>query len=416
MITLIVFVLILSFLVFIHELGHFMAARKSGVRVEEFGLGIPPRIWGKKFGETLYSLNLLPFGGFVKLTGEDDDSQESVKKAMADPENFLSKSPATRALILVAGILMNIFGAFILYYVILGMNGFKSQMIPMYVPEFGFKFGEQRVLQTVISAVEPGSPAEKAGVKFGEAVIEINDKPVYTTKEVREEFNALTGQQVKVLLLDVKDSSLPTRVVTVTPELMEDKLPVLDSAKDKAAGSVDTGIPTEGSGSEKGSNGEQPEKRGKIGVVLGPVTQINYSSVAALAGPMHAFNMLDYTFVVFGKLLSFSVQERTIEPVSTGISGPVGVFAIVGEILKHGGKDMVMSLLDLVALLSLSLGVMNLLPIPALDGGRLMFVIYEMVTGHRPNPAKEALVHKIGMIVLLGLMVLVTFKDIRNFF
>ena len=124
--TLLIFILILSLLVLIHEFGHFITAKKSGVRVEEFGLGLPPRIWGKQLGETLYSLNWLPFGGFVKLTGEDDDGN-----GLNDEKSFSSKKPSRRALILTAGVLMNFILGIFLYYVFLISNGFKSFYLPL---------------------------------------------------------------------------------------------------------------------------------------------------------------------------------------------------------------------------------------------------------------------------------------------
>ena len=130
LLTILVFILILSILVFVHELGHFVIAKRSGVTVEEFGIGMPPKVFGKKVGGTLYTINLLPLGGFVKLKGED--AEGDYKTAIADHTTFISKKPHVRAGILVAGIVMNILTSFVFYYVSLGMNNFKSSALPLY--------------------------------------------------------------------------------------------------------------------------------------------------------------------------------------------------------------------------------------------------------------------------------------------
>lgn len=377
MLAIIVLILILSFLVFIHEFGHFFVAKKSGVRVEEFGMGIPPKIWGKKVGETEYSLNLLPFGGFVKLTGED--AEGNISAALKDPENFLSKNAPTRAAIIVAGVVMNIIFAFAFYYMVFFINDFKSTLIPVYF-DHKFRFGEERRLTTVVTGVEKDSPAFKAGINFAEAIIEVNDKPVYTAKEIREAISGKAGEDVRITLLDLRSQD-KTRVLTVVPKL-----------------------------NSEGSS--------QLGVLLGSVSTIYYRTPMQrlLAGPMHAYNMTSYTFSVFGNLIGASVKTRSVEPVSSGVSGPIGMFSVIREMLKTPGRDTVVNILDFIALLSLSLGVMNLLPIPALDGGRLVFVVIEMVTRKRLHPSKEATIHKIGMLLLLTLIILVSIKDVRTFF
>ena len=375
MLTLLIFLIILSFLVFVHELGHYLAAKKAGVRVEEFGLGIPPRFFSKKVGETVYSLNLLPFGGFVKLTGED--VQDSTLPPN-DPKNFMSKKPITRAVILIAGIFMNFMFSFVIYQFMLSLNGCKSQTIPLY-GDYDFRFGEERRINTVVTGIEDNSPAFTAGVKFGEAIIEIDDIPVYSVKEVRETLLGKEGKDVKLLLMNVRTSQRETRAVTAVPKF--------------------------------GSEG-----RAQIGVFLGSAVTLNYGAKPGryLAGPMHSYNMMAYTVKIFSSLVSTSFKEKNIGAVGTGVSGPVGILHVVSEILKVKGKDTILSLLDLTALLSLSLGFMNLIPFPALDGGRLAFVMVELVSGKRVHPHKEALIHKLGMAILLALIVVITFKDIGN--
>ena len=153
MLTLLIFLAILSLLVLVHELGHFLAAKKSGVRVEEFGLGLPPKLFSKKVGETVFSFNLLPFGGFVRLTGEDGLQDGVSREAEVDSRSFASKKPLPRAFMLSAGILFNILLAFVLYYFLFFFTGFRSPTIPLYF-DYGFRFGETRKIATVVTAMD----------------------------------------------------------------------------------------------------------------------------------------------------------------------------------------------------------------------------------------------------------------------
>ncbi len=376
MLNLLVFILILSILVVIHEFGHFYAAKRFGVRVEEFGFGLPPRVIGKKIGETLYSLNLLPFGGFVKLSGEDDAvSEEEVHKAEKDPRNFLSKSPLQRGIIIVAGVFMNVLLAMLLYYVFFLTTGFKSFSIPMFF-DYNFRFGNTQTYTTAVLGVGEGTPAERAGIMQGEAILEIDGVPVYNLQDVRTNVAEKTGQEVRVLLMDIKGFEREIRTVSLIPEADE------------------TGV-------------------GVLGVYINDVVVLDYGRNKIFSGPAHAYNMTAYSLYTFSHLLSQSFQQRTIAPVSSSVSGPVGIFSIVGSIIESG-ENPLLSLIDLVALLSVSLAIINILPFPALDGGRLLFIIIEKVRGKRLEPHIEIAVHKIGIILLLGLIVLITIRDISR--
>lgn len=379
MIAFLIFLFLMSFLVFIHELGHFMAAKKAGVRVDEFGLGIPPKIFGKRVGETEYTLNLLPFGGFVRLAGEDE-GEGNYAVALKDPENFLSKSARWRGLIIVAGVIMNILMSFILYYIFFAVNDFKSQLLPVYF-NHKFRFGEEKRISTVITGVENSSPASVTKLANGEAIVDIAGVKINSVPDIKEALSKKAGESVKITLVDLKKPERPTRVLDIVPKL-----------------------------NDKGVT--------YIGVSLGTVTTLDYSRGAnkVFSGVFHAYNMASYTFTVLKNLVGISFRERTLEPVSASLSGPVGIFGVVKHIVGFSGREAFLSLLDLMAMLSLSLGIMNLLPIPALDGGRLVFVLLEMVTGKKVHPEKEALVHKIGMLVLLAIIVLVSIKDVRMFF
>lgn len=370
--TLIIFISILSLLVLIHEFGHFITAKKSGVRVEEFGLGLPPRILGKKFGDTLYSLNWLPFGGFVKLTGEDDNGKPS-----DDKRSFSNKKASQRAVILVAGVCMNFILGISLYYVFLFSNGFKSFYLPM-IFNYDFKFGREEKVNTVIAGYIDNSNAQKAGAELGDAILKIDDKPVFSVSDVRKAVSEKQGNSVTLLLTDLKkqDDSFHKTV---------EVMPILD---------------------EKGNF--------VLGVYLTESVRLNYNyGVAPLfSGFMHSYNVISYSLSTFSKILTESFRSKDLSTVSQSVSGPVGIYNIVGSILTYGGENTFMSLIDFVALMSLSLATINIMPFPALDGGRLIFVFIEMIRKKRLSPVLEMKFHKLGMAFWLGLLVLVTIKDI----
>ena len=361
-----------------HELGHFFAARWFGVRVEEFGIGIPPRLLGKKIGETLYSINLLPFGGFVKLTGENALEVSEANTPVNDPHNFMSKSSVQRLIILAAGVAMNLTMAVMFYYVFLAANNFKTLTLPLFF-DYNFSFGEQRVISTVITGIEEKSPAFAAGLRRGEAIIEVDGAPVYNHNDIKARLEGKGGEEVKVLLMDVAGLSRDLRVVSV-------------------------GL--------RGKVGEDAI----LGVLLAKAVTVDYAKKPLLSGFSHVYNMAAYSVFTLYKLVGLSVAQRDITPVSSSISGPVGIFGIVGSILYYGGGEAVLRLLDFVALLSLSLAVVNLLPFPALDGGRIIFVLFEMLFRKKLDGKFEARLHKWGMVFLLGVLLLVTFKDIRLIF
>lgn len=379
MITLIVFILALSVLILIHEIGHFVAAKKNGVLVEEFGLGIPPRIWGKKIGETLYSINALPFGGFVKLFGEDlEESLDEDQLTMrTHPRSFLSKTPMQRASILAAGVFMNLVLAVFSYYLLFGITGFKTLSLPIFF-DYKFKYGQVQTTKTVISGYSDDSSAEKAGVKTGEAILSIDGKEVKNIEDVRNAVSGKAGQEVNLLLQDLRRSTeVVTREVSLTTTSDE-------------------------------------EGKGLLGVLITESAIIYYPN--KITAPFaHSYNMLSYTISTFGEFIDLAFETKSIEPVSTGVSGPVGIYNVVNAIVSFGGIDAVLGLIDFIGLLSLSLALINIMPLPALDGGRLLFVFYEAIFKKPVSQKVESAVHKWGMLFFLALLILVTVKDVRQF-
>ncbi len=375
MLALIIFILILSVLVLIHEFGHFYVAKKKGVRVEEFGYGIPPRIWGKKIGDTVYSINALPFGGFVKLAGEDEGAVIDKN----DMSNFANKSPWQRLSILLAGVAMNLLLAIAVFYAFFVINNFKTSSLPL-LYDYDFKFGKVIKNNTVVFGFEDGSSAKDAGVELGESILEIDGVRVFNVYDVRYQIKDKAGKEIRVKLLDTKRIKPAIRELAVVPET--------------------------------DSNGA-----GFLGVALATSINIDYGSSTVskiTSGFQHAFNILSYSLSTFSQLISSSISQRSAEPISAGVSGPVGIFSVVGIILNYKGFDAFLGLLDFTAILSLSLAFMNLLPIPALDGGRAVFVLWEGITRKKINPALEANLHKWGMVALLALTFVVTAKDFVN--
>lgn len=368
--TIIVFILILSLLVLIHEFGHFMTAKKSGIKVEEFGLGIPPRIFGKKIGDTLYSLNWLPFGGFVRLYGEDSFDNKMLK----DPHSFISKPWYKRLAVIVAGVVMNFLLAIFLYYIFFMANGYKTFSIPLLF-DYDFKFGKEERRNTVIMGILEESDAKSSGLETGDTLLKVNNETIEDVQSVK----AQVAKNYELVTVTVeKYPSGEIADYTFKPMLAENGEPVL-------------------------------------GVYLGKSIKLDYSSTTdkLLVGFMHSYNVLGYSMSSLGKVIGMSVSSKDISPVSESVSGPVGIYNIVGSILKHSEDKLLLSLLDFTAMLSLSLGFLNILPIPALDGGRLFFILVELLRGGKKvNQELEAKIHGIGMFLLLSLFILITIKDI----
>ena len=374
--TLVVFILILSILVLIHEFGHFFVAKKLGIKVEEFGLGLPPRVIGKQIGETLYSLNLLPFGGFVKVLGEEADEESGID-IEHDRRSFAARSPLHRLMVLGAGVFMNIVLAVVLFYVVLGFSNFKTSYIPLFF-DYNFRFGHEEIIGAVVTSLEKGSAAEKAGISLGEAILQIDDVQVNNALDIRKALENKGDTEVSVLLKDIKQvDASTTRIVRLVPMLDEKGTPVL-------------------------------------GVYLTKSVSLQYNSPTQklLSGFFHAYNVTAYSLSSFGKLISLSFESKTFAPVSQSVAGPVGIYQVVGSVLEYGGDKVLINLLDFVALMSVSLAFVNILPLPALDGGRMLFVVIEKIRGKKVSPVLEANIHKIGIMFLLGLIVLITIKDI----
>lgn len=363
MLAIIIFILILSFLVLIHEFGHFIVARRGGIGVSEFGFGLPPRIWGKKHKGTIYSLNWLPFGGFVKLVGED-----SLDRKRDAKNSFQTKSLGRRMVVVLAGVFMNFTAAVLVFYVILFIQGFKVGLPPLFA-DHKFRFVNQSTRIVVVPLVD--SLAGKAGVGAGDLIERAGGVPIQTAADLQTVIRRSEGVPVVFTLLS---SNNQRRQVTITPKY------------------------------------DEKSRAPAIGVGIDEFIELNYQTLPQklFAGFAHSYNLTDYSFRYLGKVIGYSISHRDFSRVSQNVSGPLGIAQITTQAVAFGP----IAVLQVVGLLSLNLAIMNVLPIPALDGGRFLFLVIEAVTRKKVYPAVEKWTHTIGFAVLIGLIVLITYSDI----
>lgn len=371
--TFIVFVVILGLLVFVHELGHFFTAKKSGVSVEEFGFGLPPRIFGiykdsqskkwKKVGikshiapTTIYSLNWIPLGGFVKIKGEQGENAN-------DPDSFGNKPIGKRILIISAGVIMNIFLSAFLFFV-----GYTIGM-PQEIDDSIGKFAKISNEQIIISGVFEKTPAQEAGVKPGDAIIDIDGQKFNNIENIQKHIKEKSGEEMN---LHINRDGVET-FIKVTPK-------ILDTIESPVIG-VDLT---------------------HIGVVAYPWYIAIWEGIKTTG-----FFLKEIVVAFFDLIKNLIVAQR----VSVDLSGPVGIAVMTGEVTRLG----FIYILQFAALLSLNLAVINFMPFPALDGGRALFLVIEKLRGKPVNPKVESLIHSIGLYALLILVVIVTYKDVIRF-
>lgn len=381
--TILIFIIVLSVIVFAHEAGHFFTARLFGVRAEEFGFGFPPRILGfykNRRGKrvwlfnnqsvenletsldenvrpaekaTLYSLNWLPLGGFVKIKGENGEGQD-------EADSFAAKKIWQRAIILVAGVLMNVVLAWLLFS--LGYMFGLPQSTDMAGPKAIIT--ESSVM---LSAVLPDSPAESAGLKVGDAILAVNGEAVGTEVALQDAIAANDGLNTELL---------------VRRDNQEEKIMV---------------TPTIQSGS-----------RATIGVGIYASALIRYPFFSAIVeGAKTTGWLIKEIFVAFSNLFSSIFDGQSV---ADQFAGPVGIANITGQAAREG----FIYLLQFIALLSLNLAVINILPFPALDGGRLLFLIIERIKGSPVKREMENVIHNIGFFLLIVLVLFITYKDIAK--
>lgn len=366
LISVIVFLLVFSILILVHELGHFFAARKAGVKVEEFGLGLPPRakrLWTDKLG-TLYSLNWIPFGGFIRMYGEDSTDEKLREKG----GSFASKSITARTIIILGGVVMN----FLLGFILLSFL-FSVGTEPFVVNAEDFqKYRDQGLIiaedQVLVSDFSEGSPAINSGLQVGDVIVRADGVDVFLNNDVVMATAGKVNSSVNLLVMRGEES------LTIS-------VPV---------------------------NAE-----GKMGVVISEtpniieVKKIQLPIPAAIAEAGYQTVRLSYLTMKMFIIVIFDLFTKA--EISDQVSGPVGIAQITHITAQEGGF---MGILRLIAILSISLGAINVLPIPALDGGRFMSILFEFFTRRRPNAAWEARIHAFGFVLIIILIFAVTYNDI----
>jgi len=380
--SILIFIIILLVLVVSHEFGHFIVAKMNKIRVDEFSFGFPPKLFGKKIGETQYNFNALPFGGYVKIYGENMDEADFLEVGFLDkketPEkmelatrSLVYKPKYIQALVMIAGVVMNFLVAWLLLSV-----GFMSGL-PTSVGNAPKGVMVQNQALTITSVLS-NSPAEKSGIKTGDKIISL-DTPTDSTKllssilgteNVQNFVKAHDGKEVNVSLIRGKE----TMKITVIPE----KRSTSDSAM--IGISMDT-----------------------IGILKLPIHRAVWEGLK-LSGNVFVGTVVSYYNLIHSAILGQAKMSS--------LTGPIGIVGVVGDATKFG----FIYLLSFTALISINLAVINLIPFPALDGGRLLFLLIEKIKGSRIKSEIANTVNMIGFGLLMLLMVIITYHDIVKLF
>ncbi len=377
--TIILFIVILGVLIFVHEFGHFITAKRMGMRVDEFGFGFPPRVCGimrhTKSGRwrwiwlnklppvdeldsygTIYSVNFLPIGGFVKIKGEQGDQT-------SDTDSFSHKDPWRRAVVLAAGVIMNVLFAFFVLSIgfSVGLPGMANTDT-----DSGAIVSNQH-LQIV--QVEPSSPAEEAGLQAGDIITSIDNTEPQSVEEFQSYTEPRLGEQL---------------VITYTRGELTDTTTVIPTSVYEAG-------------------------KGAIGIGLAETALVRYPWYQAIWMGLKATISLFVQILVGFAMLVWALVTGAGGAID--VAGPVGVAVLTGQVAQLG----FVYVLQFVAFLSINLAIINAIPFPALDGGRLLFLLIEKIRGKAMRQRTEALINTVGFFTLILLVLIVTFRDIGRF-
>lgn len=358
MLTAIIFIIVIGVLVLVHEFGHFIMAKRAGMKVEEFGFGFPPRLFSWRRGETLYSFNWIPFGGFVKILGEDGDTRA--------PRSFASASFLNRLLVLIAGVIMNFFLAAVLLMIV---NSFGLR-----IGLIDDEIGSAQNIKVQIVGVTAGSPAETAGLRPLDSIEGYKKDgvvvPVNTTKDVQD---AVASHLGRPLILEIESGSGVVEKI-LTPRV------------------------------------NPPEGEGAIGVSLALTGTIVYPWYEAIWRGISDATFLTIATVkgYYGLLKTLFIHGRLV----ADVSGPIGIASLTGQAARVGLNY----LLQFVAMISINLAVLNIIPFPALDGGRVILLLIEKAKGSPVHKSVENWINVAGFYLLIALMLYITYKDVARFF
>jgi regulator of sigma E protease len=336
--TILIAVVMIGILVFAHELGHFLAAKASGIMVLEFAVGMGPILISRQVGETRYSLRLLPIGGFARMAGEDLDEDNNL---VPEDRRYDKKPLLARAAVIVAGPFTNLLLAMLIFAVVFMFMGVPSN-------------------QAIVGTLSPDWPAAAAGLQVGDRITAINGSPVADWQDIQRLIGA-SGGQTSALTVE-RDGQVLS--IQVTPKV--------------------------------------DEQTGQAMIGIGPLSD-KFSFFGSIRLGW------EETIWFTKQIISILVNMVTGKIPAEG-AGPIGMIVMVGEVARTG----VINLLTFAAIISIQLGLFNLLPIPALDGSKLIFFAIEAVRGRPVDPEKESFVHFLGFVLLMVFMVLITFKDLQR--
>lgn len=355
-------VFLLSILILIHELGHFWTARRAGILVEEFGIGLPPRLAGFRRNGTVYSLNALPFGGFVRIHGESGVESPELDR----PRAFFTKPIHVRFAVLFAGVALNFLFGILLFAVL-----FTAGSPTVATPDTAAELSDRRI---ELVAVAARAPAEQAGLKIGDRIIGISaagaalEEHAFTIEGIRQFVAQHAGEELEITVRRNGDEL----TLRVTPR----KSP--------------------------------PPGEGPLGIVMADIGIRRYPWYQSIPEAIRAaFAVAGNTFAA----LYYIVRDLFLEgKVSPSVAGPVGIIQMAGEVARLG----ITRFLNFAAILTINLAVLNILPFPALDGGRILFLAIERARGKPISRRIEQALHAAGIAVLVGLMFLITVYDLRR--
>lgn len=366
LVNILLFIFVIGFLTLIHELGHFLAAKIVGARVYEFSLGFGPKLVSKKHRETLYCIRIIPLGGFVKILGDGDPSDYeggSKENLQESKYNLNNKTKLAQVFVMLAGIFMNILFAIIFYYAILGLNEWKTN--PIYLDLERVNLIGVEVEKVVGYQVVEDSKAQEAGLPTYGVIKELNGKKVKS----RDALVEMVGENESITLLICDDMGIEC----------DDYIVEID-------------------------------KEGKVGVFISHGYILDYSNIKVFAGPIYLTNNLKLISTVLSSMIGTAKETGDYSDLSHTVSGPIGIFLLIDSLKTRG----MIVFLSLIADLSISLAIMNLLPIPALDGGRVLIIVLESVFRKEFDEKLKTIIINISMVLLIVLVVVVMVKDVVN--
>jgi len=353
--TVLIFLIVLAIVVLVHELGHFVTAKKLGMKIYEFGIGFPPRIWSKKGkDDVIYSINAIPLGGFVNLREAEEESD--------DPRSFVNRKPWQRALVITAGVAMN----FLLCIGLLSI-GFMLGL-PQPVDQAALDAGNVKDYKIQVVSVLEDKPAQTAGIEIGDILLSVDDHEIKSVPDLISYTSAKIGEKA---VYKIKRNN----------ETLDKEIEIVEIEKGK--GGIGVGLM-------------------ETGIISYPVHIAVYKAVI-----LTGFFTKEIIFA-FADILKNLIFAK---PIGVQVSGPVGIAVLTGQVARLG----FIYLLQFTALLSLNLAIINFMPFPAFDGGHLLFILIEKIRRKPVNKRIEGIIHMIGFSLLMILIIIVTFQDILRY-